>query len=238
LSEGTQDREGTMKHDMNNPRSTNHAVNHSDLASAAGTPEPLHTGELDADLAPIAAQLDRLAALDRSAARAGLEPRIAQVAAEAARSQQAASQHAASPQGWSASDAPAPISITAARHAAAGARPLGTASAPSWSLGSPLRIAAGLGLVAAVLGTLLAQRGSGTGDGSNLAHNNTGTRGVPIVTIASDALTPDDVALGEEILDEIAPMTSVTLASLDGDSSESARRGEFWSLEAFAEDSL
>lgn len=179
--------------------------------------------EIEADVLALSMALDRLGLSDRAGAAPGLEARVAAASLEAR----------ASMRGADAAMVPASISIKAARAAAMARAPRRDSS----GLLSPLRLAAGLALAAAVLGAVLAQRPAGMSR-SMLAASGAGNgarSGDVQAPVALAGLTLADFALGEEILDVIAP---VEVADASSNSAEGAKSAEFWSFDAFSEESL
>ncbi len=164
------------------------------------------------DVLEIAHALDRMAAADIDSAPAGIAARVAASTAPLLSSAQ---------RGRSADPTPASIPIGVARRGASGVRLL-----------SPMRLAASVAIGAAVLGAVIAQRPATPASGGSLAAD---AGGAASVRVAVTGLTSADIALGEEILDILAP---ADLAGTDGTSPEASLTAEFWSFDAISEESL
>jgi hypothetical protein len=218
--------------DMNSSKQMHHS-----LGTTKGVDRVQGVSEIEADVLELSIALDRLGLAERAGAPEGLEARVA--AASAAEFSLAHASSRGVTHERNLAMAPASIPFRAARDsvsAAAGRR--GAAGNSSGWL-SPLRLAAGLALAAAVLGAVLAQRPTGVsaGGGTSVANSDSPARGAAGASsaIALAGLTLADVALGEEILDVIAPLEFADSAAGGPEGSGSA---EFWSFDALSEESL
>jgi hypothetical protein len=224
--------------DMNSSKQMHHS-----LGTTKGVDRVQGVSEIEADVLELSIALDRLGLAERAGAPEGLEARVE--AASAAEFPVARASSRGVTQERDLAVAPASIPFRTARDsmsAAAGRRGAG-GNLSSWL--SPLRLAAGLALAAAVLGAVLAQRPTGVsgGSGTSVANSDGSARGAASgaagvgdsSSIALAGLTLADVALGEEILDVIAPLEFADSAAGGPEGSGSA---EFWSFDALSEESL
>ena len=224
--------------DMNSSKQMHHS-----LGTTKGVDCAQGVSEIEADVLELSIALDRLGLAERAGAPEGLEARVA--AASAAEFSVARASSRGVTHERDLATEPASIPFRTARDsmsAAAGRRGAG-GNLSGWL--SPLRLAAGLALAAAVLGAVLAQRPTGVsaGGGTSVANGDGPARGSASgaagagasSTIALAGLTLADVALGEEILDAIAPLEFADSAAGGPEGSGSA---EFWSFDALSEESL
>jgi hypothetical protein len=218
--------------DMNSSKQMHHS-----LGTTKGVDRVQGVSEIEADVLELSIALDRLGLAERAGAPEGLEARVE--AASAAEFPVARASSRGVTHERNLAMAPASIPFRTARDsmsAAAGRRGAG-GNLSSWL--SPLRLAAGLALAAAVLGAVLAQRPTGVsaGGGTSVANSDSPARGAAGASsaIALAGLTLADVALGEEILDVIAPLEFADSAAGGPEGSGSA---EFWSFDALSEESL
>jgi hypothetical protein len=224
--------------DMNSSKQMHHSLGTTKVMDRAQG-----VSEIEADVLELSIALDRLGLAERAGAPEGLEARVAAASAAEFSTARASSRGVTHERNLAM--APASIPFRAARDsvsAAAGRR--GAAGNSSGWL-SPLRLAAGLALAAAVLGAVLAQRPTGVsgGSGTSVANSDGSARGAASgaagagdsSSIALAGLTLADVALGEEILDVIAPLEFADSAASGPEGSGSA---EFWSFDALSEESL
>lgn len=230
---------GDLERHMNSNDMNSSKQMHHSLGTTKGVDCAQGVSEIEADVLELSIALDRLGLAERAGAPEGLEARVAAASAAEFSTARASSRGVTHERDLA--TAPASIPFRTARDsmsAAAGRR--GAAGNSSGWL-SPLRLAAGLALAAAVLGAVLAQRPTGVsgGSGTSVANSDGSASGAAGAgassTIALAGLTLADVALGEEILDAIAPLEFADSAASGPEGSGSA---EFWSFDALSEESL